>query len=72
MLKINHSEDAQNVFRLSQKQLAELSAIHKEDPYQDDRLDIEQESVYTWYYLRDVWNKSREIYGEEIVNLWVC
>ena len=60
------------MFRLSQKQLAELSAIHKEDPYQDDQLDIEQKSVYTWYYLRDVWNKSREIYGEEIVNLWVC
>ena len=49
----------------------ELTAIHKEDPYKDDRLDIEEESILTWYYLRDVWKKSCDIYGEDVVNLWV-
>ena len=64
LTQIDHSEDARNVFRLSDKQLNELAAIHKEDPYYDDPLDNDKASVYTWYYLRDIWEKSREIYGE--------
>ena len=52
--------------------MSECNPIHKEDPYKDDRVDTDEESTYTWYYLRDVWEKCIDIYGTEIADLWVC
>eukprot|EP01083_Nonionella_stella_P136714 416162_1 len=65
-------DDARDVFRLTNKQLATLVPIHKEDPYTSDRVDVESDvdNILTWYYLRDVWQRSVDIYGAEVVKLW--
>ena len=62
------------MFRLTNKQLDELTAIQKEDPYTSDQVDIDSSASgeYTFYYLRDVWQKSVDVYGAEVVNAWVC
>jgi len=62
-------DDARRVFRLTDSSLKELNSINKEDPFGDDRLDM-QPKVQKWYYLRDVWQKSSDIYGVVIVNAW--
>lgn len=58
------------MFRLTDSQLKGLYCIMKEDPFGDDRLDIKPK-VSKWYYLREVWEKSSEIYSVKIVNNWV-
>ena len=58
-----YSKDCSRVFRLNESHLENVPHLKKLDAY-DDKKEVR------WFYMRDVWQKSCEIHGTELVNKW--